>query len=315
MQEQVFPELRSICFLGKRWWNPEVPYDKCTALHQAIDSVTKTPVGAFDADLAQAALRDWLEHAPQAKVRQQDGSALVRFLSEERLTVTDVVGFEEIAHRLSLLFPGAEIVYTRRDPIAGIRSAYNWCYARAWTDNNFSDWLESGLSDYESPKPESFLLRCYDWPRIERAFSVYFPIVRSVEFDSMRNDPVNFLINLIGVDSDEFTQYSWLSDRPLNASVKGAIIEAHRLTKKIIRLWNWLPLNKIDEKPEYLGNSAFWRSLERILSIIPVSQQHFSASDTDIAKLLAHYAFHYGRNDTYSSGAGVESNYRTDTIN
>jgi len=315
VQEQVFPELRSICFLGKRWWNPEVPYDKCRALHQAIDSVTKAPVGAFDADIAQAALRDWLQHAPQAKVRQQDGSALVRFLSEERLTITDVVSFEEIAHRLSLLFPGAEIVYTRRDPIAGIRSAYNWCYARAWTEKSFSDWLESGFNDHESSQPESFLLRCYDWPRIKRAFSAYFPIVRSVEFDSMRNDPVSFMIDLIGIDSDEFAQYSWLSERPLNASVKGAIIEAHRFTKKTIRLWNRLPFNKIDEKPEYLGDSAFWRRIERILSIIPVSQRHFAVSETDIARLRARYAFHYGRNDTSSSGTSVDSNYRTDTIN
>ena len=301
--------------MGKRWWNPDVSYEKCVALHQAIDSVTKTPAGAFDEAKAQSAIQDWMAHAPSAASLQPDGTPLLRLLSEERLCFADNVEVEEIARRLYLLFPGAEIVYTRRDPVSGIRSGFNWLYARAWTDEDFSTWLTRGFADLQGKNTAALMLRCFDYPRIERAFATYFPIVRSVEFDSMKRDPAKYIGELIGIQSEEFAQYYWLNARPLNEAVKGGIIHAHRLTKKAIRVWNWLPLNKIDEKPEHLGDSAFWQKLARILRLIPVSQRRLVGSESDIAKLRLHFSSYYEKDAPQDGSTDAKRALRTETVN
>lgn len=288
LQEQVFPRLRSVCFLGKPWWNPTVPYDKCVALHRAIDSVTKADRAAYDAGAARAAVQTWLNHAPDAAPRA-DGSLLPRLLSEERLTFSDVVPLDEIAARLAQLFPGAEIVYVRRDPVSGLRSFHRWLYARAWTDAGFSDWLAGGLAGREDDHA-AVALRSYDWGLLESAFGAHFPVVRSLDFKDMLADPVAYLARLVGHDDPEFGAFAWLRDRPLNVSRGRGASELHRLTKKSIRLWNRLPFRKIDEKPEYLGDTPRWQRLERLAARIPLSEARLTVTDQDRARIHDHYA-------------------------
>lgn len=302
LQEQVFPQLRSICFLGKRWWNPHLPYEVCVALHRAIDTITKAPPGQFDAQAARAALNDWVAHAPQWMLHNPDGSTKVWFLSEERLAWTDVVGHDEIAQRLSLLFPGAEIVYTLRDPIASVQSGYNWLYARAWTDQSFSDWLASGLRNPNSAHTAAIILACFDWPRIKATHAARFPVVRMMRFEALRQDPARFIADLCGADPAETAQFAAINDSPLNATVKGPVIGLHRMVKKSIRLWNRLPFGKIDEKPEYLGDTLLWQRLERALSVLPHSDHKRRASAADREVLRAAFAFYYQDTEAATKG-------------
>lgn len=288
LQEQVFPELGSVCFLGKRWWSPDVPYDKCVALHRAIDSVSKCRPEDYDADAAHRAVHEWLRHSPRA-APLPDGGFLPRFLSEERLAVSDVVGLPVIAERLAKLFPGAEIVYVRRDPIAGLRSYHRWLYARAWIDQGFSEWLSDGFEGREDTYA-AVALRSYDWTLLEASFGRHFPLVRSVEFAEMSGDPSGFLARLLGLEAAEFADFAWLRDRPLNVSPGRGASELHRAAKKSIRLWNRLPFGKIDEKPEYIGDTGLWRGLERLASALPLSDAKLSATEADRARILSYYS-------------------------
>lgn len=302
LQEQVFPQLHSICFLGKRWWNPNLPYDKCVALHRAIDSVTIAPPDAFDAQAARAALEDWIAHTPDWMLRAPDCSLRLRFLSEERLVWTDIVSQREIARRLALLFPGAEIVYTLRDPIASIQSAYNWLYARAWTDQPLSEWLASGLRTPDSRHSAAIILRSLDWPAIAHDFSEHFDLLRTVHFDDLRKDPARFIAEICGADPTEAAQFAGISDSPLNATVKGPVIGLHRMVKKSIRLWNRVPFGKIDEKPEYLGDTPLWQRLERGLSVLPHSDHKRRVSAADREALRAAFAFYYQDTEAATKG-------------
>lgn len=297
LQEQVFTDLNSICFLGKRWWNPKLPYDKCVAIHRAVDSITKSPLGEFDADFVKSVIADWYNCAPKEMKFYPNGSTKVSLLSEERLAVTDVVDHREIAHRLSLVFPNAEIVYTLRDPIAGMQSGYNWFYGRAWTDQNFSDWLNEGLDNLGSSHTAALMLRSYDWPQVKRSFSDFFPVVRTVCFNDIHCAPERFIECLLGICSEEFKKFSWISERPLNVSVKGQGVEIHRITKKLIRIWNKLQIMEIDEKSEYMGDTKFWKNLENILTILPYSHHLRCANETDINAMRRFFAFHYAENE------------------
>lgn len=288
LQELVFPALKTVCFLGKPWWNPQVPYDKCVALHRAIDSVTKASDSEYDADAAAFAVQDWLAHAPAAQM-QEDGSHLPLMLSEERLAFSDVVSLETIAARLAKLFPGAEIVYARREPVSGLRSFHRWLYARAWIDTGFSDWLREGLSGHEAGFA-AVALRSYDWPLVERSFGQHFPTVRSVDFRHMLKDPPDFLAQMIGSPAAEYEAFSWLKDRPLNVSRGRSASELHRATKKLIRVWNRLPFRNIDEKREYIGDTAMWKKLERLASVLPFSEGKLTPSDADRQLIQDYYA-------------------------
>lgn len=287
LQEQVFPELRSICFMGKPWWNPDIPYDKCVALHQAIDSVTRADLDSYDPEAAAFAVRDWLGHAPRAGL-QADGRPLLRLLSEERLTFSDTVDLGEIARRLSRLFPDGEIVYVRRDPVAGLRSFHRWLYARAWIDSGFSEWLDGGLVGRES-EYAAIALRSHDWALIEKSFGAHFPVVRRLDFQDMLDDPVAYLARLLGQEHPEFADFAWLKDRPLNISRGRGASEVHRAAKKAVRLWNRLPLGKIEEKPEYLGDTPLWRRFEWLGSALPVSEEKFRITDEDRSRIRAYY--------------------------
>jgi hypothetical protein len=288
LQEQVFPELGSICFMGKRWWNPDVPYDKCVALHQAIDSVTKADHASYDPHAAKLAVDEWLAHAPAAQPRA-DGRFLPRLLSEERLANTDVVDHSEIAARLADLFPGAEIVYVRRDPIKGLLSGHRWLYARAWIDNGFSDYIAQGMSEQGAQSWAAVALRSYDLDLVQRSFGAYFPTFRVIDFAQMLGDPAQFLASFIGHDDAEFEDFKWLTDKPLNVSRGRGASDLHRYTKKAIRLWNRLPFAKLDEKPEYLGDTPLWHRLEQIAALVPLSEARFRATAADIDKIHAYY--------------------------
>lgn len=287
LQEQVFAKLGETCFLGKPWWTPTVPYDKCVALHRAIDGVTKADPRGYDADEAARAVADWLAHAPAAAARE-DGSFAVRLLSEERLVLTDVVGMDEIARRLAQLFPGAEIVYVRRDPVASLRSSFRWLHARNWIDGNFSDWLASGLAGDES-RYAGVALRAFDWALIEQSFGARFPVVRHLDFAQMRADPVAFLDALIGHAHAEHAGFAFIAQSALNVSRPRAVSEMHRLAKKGVRLWNRLPLRKLDEKPEYLGDTPIWQRLERVVRHIPMNEARLEASVADREKIMEYY--------------------------
>lgn len=288
LQEQVFPHLVSVCFMGKPWWNPNVSYDKCIALHRAIDSVTKADSTSYDPFAAKAAVDDWLAHAPGA-TSIVDGSPLPRFLSEERLTVSDVVSMDEIARRLAGLFPCAEIVYVKRDPVSGLRSGHRWLYARAWTDASFSDWLAEGMMP-AARGSAAVALRSYDWRLLEQSFGAHFSSVRSVEFEEMLDDTGAFLRQILGIDTEEFDSFNWLKDRPLNISRNRAVSELHRATKKAIRLWNRLPFGKIDEKPEYLGDTVLWNMLEVPLRGISLGERKLAVTHADRKRILEYYA-------------------------
>ncbi|MCP8883386.1 hypothetical protein NIM87_07745 [Devosia sp. XJ19-1] len=286
-QELVFPALKSVCFMGKPWWNPTVPYEKCVALHRAIDSVTKA-AHSYDQGAAKVAVDDWLAHAPAAQPLP-DGSLLPRFLSEERLSFTDVVSMDEIARRLAALFPRAEIVYTRRDRVAGLRSFHRWLYAHAWINTSFSDWLVEGIMLNESDLA-GVALRSYDWKLIETSFGAHFPSVRWGEFSDMFRSPQAFLRTTIGVESEEFSRFELLVSRRLNESPGRAVSELHRAVKKAIRLWNQLPLAKIDEKREYLGDTPLWRALETPLRPLRWGESKLAATDADRERIAAYYA-------------------------
>lgn len=295
LQEKVFPHLDSICFMGKPWWNPRIPYDTCVALHHAIDSVTKADESTYDAEAAARAVSDWLAHAPMAAARP-DGSLLPRLLSEERLVMTDTVGFDTIARRLKQLFPKAEIVYTARDRIKSLSSYHSWHYARAWTDRGFSDWLQEGL-DWLAGGPRTktgelakLAIETCDWTQIENSFGAHFSSVRRVEFALMHSDPQSYLEQFFGFTAPEFTKFARLSDTPLNASRARPAAELHRTAKKAIRLWNRMPFGKIDEKPEYIGDTPPWQRLERLAQMIPMSEAKLKPTPDDKRKIASYFA-------------------------
>ncbi|MCI2395755.1 sulfotransferase [Aliiroseovarius sediminis] len=288
VQEKVLANLSSICFLGKPWWNPDVPYDKCVGLHRAIDSVTKADLSSYDEVAAKQALADWLAHAPNAQ-RQPDGTFLPRVLSEERLCFTDNVGFDEIARRLAVLFPSAEIVYVKRDPVSGLRSFYRWLYARAWVDSSFSGWLEKMISQPTNDW-QDVAIRCFDWHLIENAYGAHFSTVRSAEFAQLHQDSSQFLQHLFRLNPAELAELQGEADQPLNVSQNRAISELHRAAKKSIRLWNKLPFHKIDEKPEYLGDTPMWKTLEAPLRGISWGNKKLSISQADKEKIIRYYA-------------------------
>lgn len=284
-QELVFPALESVCYLGKPWWNPTVPYDKCVALHRAIDSVTKAGP-SYDPLAANAAVEDWLTHAPAAAVRP-DGTLLPRLLSEERLCFTDVVDMDEVAGRLAALFPDAEIVYTRRDRVNGLRSFYRWLYARAWVDDSFSDWLVEGMETGRGWA--GVALRSYDWALIETSFGAHFSSVRSVDFLDVSRAPQSFVRGLLDLDAEEFNLFEATSRQKLNESPNRAVSELHRAAKKAIRLWNRFKVAEIDEKPEYLGDTLLWRILESPFRPLHWGESKLAANDADRARVARYY--------------------------
>ena len=287
LQERVFARHPGLCFLGKPWWTPEVPYETCVALHRAIDSVTMAPPGRFDAGTARAAIDAWLAHAPQAAPRP-DGSLLPRLLSEERLMIADAVEIAEIACRLAILFPGAEIVHVRRDPVAGLKSGYYWHYARNWTDAGFSGWLTEGMTNPAS-RLAGLALRYYDLVGIEAAFGAHFPVVRKVDYSRLRADSTGFLATLLDLPREDFAAFRDLGDTALNASGNRAVAELHRAAKKALQLWNRLPFGKIDEKPEHLGNSALWRALEWPLRRLSWGQAKLEPTEADRLRILTYF--------------------------
>lgn len=288
VQEKVLANLTSVCFLGKPWWNPDVPYDKCVDLHRAIDSVTKSDLASYDEAFAKSAVDAWLEHAPAAQM-QEDGTYLPRLLSEERLCFTDNVDLHEVARRLSVLFPSARIVYVKRDPVDALRSFYQWMYARAWSDLSFSDWLDE-MIEHPTNNLRDVAIRCFDWNLIEDAFSAHFPSVRSAEFSLLKEDSGKFLQQVFDIDPDDLEDLEEKTAKPLNVAQNRAVSELHRATKKSIRLWNRLPFSKIDEKPEYLGDTPFWNALEKPLRRIPWGNGKLSVTDADRQKITQYYA-------------------------
>lgn len=288
VQEKVLANLTSVCFLGKPWWNPDVPYDKCVDLHRAIDSVTKSDLASYDEAFAKSAVDAWLEHAPAAQM-QEDGTYLPRLLSEERLCITDNIDYREIARRLAALFPNAEVVYTRRDPVGGLKSSHRWLYARAWTDLSFSDWLDQVLFN-PTYDHKDVAVRYYDWRMIEDCFHSEFNTVRAAEFSLLRKDSAAYLRQLLGADLPELDSLGNSANTPLNVAQNRAVSELHRATKKSIRLWNRLPFSKIDEKPEYLGDTPFWNALEKPLRRIPWGNGKLSVTDADRQKITQYYA-------------------------
>ena len=288
VQENVLAKLSSLCFLGKPWWNPDIPYDKCVGLHRAIDSVTKTDQSSFDEAAAKQAVAEWLEHAPDAQ-KQSDGSYLPRFLSEERLCITDNVDYSEIARRLAVLFPNSEVVYVRRDPVGGLRSSHRWLYARAWTNLSFSKWLDQVLFNPTFDNRD-VAVRYYDWQLIEDSFGAHFKTVRAVDFSLLRKDSTEFLRQLLDTDSDEIDQFAAVTNQPLNVSQNRAVSELHRAAKKSIRLWNRLPFGKIDEKPDSLGDTPFWQKLEKPLRRLSWGNKKLAMSDADRQKIARYYA-------------------------
>jgi hypothetical protein len=288
LQELVFSKMTGICHLGKPWWKPGIPYDKCVALHHAIDSITKTSPNFYDEAAARYAIDNWIEHSPSARA-QPDGSLLPRLLSEERLMVTDVNSLEEIAVRLARLFPDAEIVLVKRDPVAALRSCHRWLYSRAWIDEGFTDWIGQGMQP-DTECTASTCLRYYDWPEVDRIFGQHFPVVRFVDFDLMLSDIGGFLEAFFGFSSSAFNQFDWVKDNPVNESRNRAVSELHRFSKKTIRLWNRLPFADMDEKVEYLGESYIWRVLEAPLRNLRLGEAKLAVTAIDEKCIRAYYA-------------------------
>ncbi|MGB8814571.1 MAG: hypothetical protein WCC57_15445, partial [Paracoccaceae bacterium] len=296
LQHHCFPNLANLCFVGKPWFHPHLPYDICVGLHKAIDAISLHPEGRYDATATRAgcaayfaALEGYLDqtHGPGHFARS-------RFvLSEERLCHEDTVSIEVLAQRLAAVFPAAEVAYVKRDPIPALISGYIWLYTRAWVDGDVRAWVHDGLAG----KPGStaaIMLHYYDYPRTEAAFARHFNTVRHANLPDLRANPDRFFADLLGPGADgrlpEFTaDIHSLAAAGANASRNRIICELHRSLKKAIRLWNRLPLQKIDEKPEYIGEGGLWPLIEPPLSHLRWGQTKFTLTPEDQKAITAYY--------------------------
>lgn len=297
LQESVFSAVDRaggpIAFIGKPWFNPDVPYDKCVGLHRAIDDISKRAEVAYDEDSVAAAVADYLRHAPQVIASAQGGHPRRCLLSEERLCITDVVPLDIIARRLAAVFGNAEIVYVRRDPVAALLSGHKWLYARAWIDESFDDWIARGVVP-GSRTSGAVALRYYDWPLLEAVFGRHFSTVRGVDLDLLTSDDRGFLAAFLNVDRDEPALGPGLAALrarpPLNVSRNRAVSELHRITKKSIRLWNRVaPSRRIDEKPEYLGEGPLWSLCEAPLRRLSLGEGKFRVTDAARQAIADYY--------------------------
>ncbi|MFD1881901.1 hypothetical protein [Paracoccus pacificus] len=289
LQELVLPRIDGLVYLGKPWFNPDVPYDKCVNLHRAVDSVTKAPLGHFDADMARRAVEDWLTHSPAFAAASGRPLCL---LSEERLTLSDVVSQVEIAARLSQVFPGAHAVYVRREPVAALLSLYKWLYARAWIHDSFSRWIDKALRP-GSTSTGAVGLRYYDWAALKRGYGAHFPM-HHAEMGDMHRDVHRFMADYLGEAGPLAEAGAALLAETrhtvLNVSRNRAVSELHRGVKLAIRGWNKLPFSKLDEKPEYLGEGPMWDRLEAPLRRLPLGQGKFRVTDQDRERIARYYA-------------------------
>lgn len=289
LQELVLPQCRRIIFLGKPWFNPRLPYDKCVNLHQAIDSISKAPSGRFDPLRVRRAVEDWLAHSPDFTAGEDNPLCL---LSEERLCLTDVVPMQELADRLTQVFAPARMVMVRRDPAAAILSGYRWLYSRAWIHQGVTDWLREGMRE-GSTSTGWLVLQYYDWARMQRIWGAHFDL-HEARMADMKSDPRRFVADFLGLppDSPAVSEAAGLlagtGGAAMNQSRNRAVAELHRAVKLSIRAWNRLPLRKLDEKPEYLGEGPLWDLLEAPLRRLKLGERKIALDDED-RRLIEEY--------------------------